>query len=89
MDLDSYGEVVPHESLEGFAPNAEVIVPCFAAGIPFERPVEGYWSGANLLAVPTGNGKLVVSTLRVLEHLGKHPVADRILLNLISYARAD
>lgn len=89
MDLDFYGEIVPHESLEGFSAKAEVIVACFAAGIPFERVTEGYWSGANILVLPAGEGKFIVSTLRLLEHLGKHPAADRILLNLLSYARAD
>jgi hypothetical protein len=89
MDPDDYGQIVPHESLEGFPANAEVIVPCFAAGIPFARPAEGYWSGANLLAIPVGEGKLVISTLRLLDELEKNPAADRILLNLISYAGTD
>jgi hypothetical protein len=36
-----------------------------------------------------GNGRFILNTLRVRENLGKHPVADRLLLNLIRYAAQD
>jgi hypothetical protein len=30
---------------------------------------------------------MVLNTLRVLENLDRHPAADRLLLNLVRYAR--
>ena len=36
-----------------------------------------------------GEGRVVVSTLRLLENLGRHPAADQIVLNLLSFASAE
>ncbi len=44
------------------------------------------WWGADLATVRLGKGRLVASQLRLVEHLGKDPVADKILYNLIRYA---
>ncbi|MHC4400922.1 MAG: glycoside hydrolase family 2 protein [Planctomycetota bacterium] len=44
------------------------------------------WWGADVAVVPHGKGKIVVSTLRILENLGSDPVADKILFNLIEFA---
>ncbi len=82
MDLTYYRDIVPAKSFTGFE-TAEVIAPCFALGHPGGA---GYFSGANLLALRAGKGELVLSTLRLMENLGTHPAADRIVLNLISYA---
>ncbi len=45
------------------------------------------WHGADLAVVPCGQGRVIVSQLRLIEHLGSDPVADRILLNTIRYAQ--
>ena len=43
------------------------------------------WWGADMAVVPLGKGRCMVSQLRLLENLGKDPVADKILYNLIRY----
>jgi hypothetical protein len=47
-------------------------------------PGESWW-GADLAIVPHGKGRSVVSQLRIIENLGKDPVADKILYNLIQF----
>jgi beta-galactosidase len=44
------------------------------------------WWGADLAIVPLGRGRCIVSQLRLVENLGRDPVADRILFNLIQFA---
>ncbi len=39
---------------------------------------------ADLLLVEKGNGKMLYSTLKIIENLGKDPVADKLLYNMIS-----
>lgn len=48
-------------------------------------PTQAWW-GNDLAVVPYGKGKVVISTLRLIENLGKDPVADQILYNLINWA---
>ena len=45
------------------------------------------WHGADMAEVSCGQGRVIVSHLRLIEHLGRDPVADRILLNTIRYAQ--
>ena len=44
------------------------------------------WWGADVAIVPHGTGRCLISQLRLLENLGKDPVADKILFNLIRFA---
>ena len=44
------------------------------------------WWGADMAIVPLGKGRCIVSQLRLVENLGKDPVADKILYNLIECA---
>ena len=44
------------------------------------------WWGTDLGVVPIGKGRCVVSRLRLEQNLGKDPVADRIMLNMIRFA---
>lgn len=61
---------------------AEVIVPCFI--------IKGnYSSGAVMAAMPFGEGKIILSSFRLLENLGRHPAADRIVLNQLAFGSAD
>ena len=46
----------------------------------------GSWWGADLAVVPHGRGRSIVSQLRIIENLGKDPVADKIFYNLIDFA---
>lgn len=47
-----------------------------------ENPV--WWSN-DILVRPYGDGRIVMTHLRVLEHLGSDPLADRLLVNLINH----
>ena len=47
---------------------------------------EPAWCGMDLGVVPHSQGRYVLSGLRVLEHLGSDPVADKILFNMIQWA---
>ena len=46
---------------------------------------ESAWVGMDVGVVPSGNGRYVLSALRLLEHLGSDPVADKILYNIIEW----
>jgi len=43
------------------------------------------WWGADVAAAPFGKGRCIVSQLRLVENLGKDPIADKILFNLIEW----
>lgn len=43
------------------------------------------WWGADMAIVPLGKGRSIVSQLRLVENLGKDPVADKILYNLMEW----
>ena len=43
------------------------------------------WYGMDIGVVPSGSGRYVLSALRIVENLGKDPVADKILFNLIEW----
>lgn len=51
----------------------------------YSGPGKSWW-GADLAIVPNGQGRVVVSQLRIVENLGKDPVADKLLRNLIEFA---
>jgi hypothetical protein len=48
-----------------------------------------YSSGLMVSVHKFGNGRFILNTLGIRENLGKHPVAGRLLLNLIQYAAQD
>ena len=52
--------------------------------LQYSGPGESWWGG-DLAVVPHGKGRSVVSQLRIVENLGKDPVADKILYNLIRF----
>jgi hypothetical protein len=43
------------------------------------------WWGSDMAIVPAGKGRYIISQLRLVENLGKDPVADKILFNMIAY----
>lgn len=43
------------------------------------------WWGVDMAIVPLGKGRCIASQLRLLENLGKDPVADRLLMNMIRF----
>jgi beta-galactosidase len=52
--------------------------------LQYSGPGESWW-GADLAVVPHGKGRAVVSQLRIVENLGKDPVADKLLCNMIEF----
>jgi hypothetical protein len=53
----------------------------------YSGPGESWW-GEDLAIVPHGKGRSLVSQLRIVENLGKDPVADKILYNLVEFVRS-
>ena len=47
-------------------------------------PGEVWWA-ADVLETPFGKGKMLLSTLRIVEFLDKDPVAEKLLYNIINY----
>jgi len=43
------------------------------------------WWGSDLVIAPVGKGRCIASELRLVQNLGKDPVADKILFNLIGW----
>ena len=43
------------------------------------------WWGADLTFISMGKGKYLLSQFRILENLGKDPVADKMLINIIKF----
>jgi len=43
------------------------------------------WWGTDMAVVPLGRGRCLVSQLRLVENLGRDPVADKIVYNLIEW----
>ena len=43
------------------------------------------WWGSDLAMVPFGKGRYLVSQMRLVENLGKDPVADKLLYNIIRF----
>ena len=87
MDWDYWGPVIPHEMLEGQDTPQETIAAAFATG--HHRCADGYGCGLLIAAHRAGGGRVVLSTPYLLENLDRHPAADRLLVNLISYAQED
>lgn len=50
----------------------------------YSGPGESWW-GADLALLPLGKGRCIVSQLRLVENLGRDPVADKILYNLMAF----
>ena len=84
MDMDYYGPVIPHEVFEGIDTPDETIAAAFATGY-YDLP-GGYGCSILIGAWKSGAGRFILSTPYLLENLDSHPAADRLLLNLITYA---
>ena len=88
-----YENIAPTISLRNF--NGENIVQTIA----FDRIPDGnilkrnyigsgeVWSGSDLSIVKHGKGKMVLSTLKLVENLNYDPVSEIVLLNIINYFR--
>jgi len=83
LDWYYYGPVWPHYLFDGQDNPSEVIAAAFATGYTAEG---GSPSGVLLGAYKFGAGQFIVNTFPILDNIDRHPVADRLLLNLIQYA---
>jgi beta-galactosidase len=48
-------------------------------------PKDAWW-GSDMVVVPYGSGRMLLSTLRITENLGKDPVADKLFYNMVRWA---
>ena len=44
-----------------------------------------WWHGTDMAVVQHGEGRMILSMLKVVENLGRDPVADKILFNVIKW----
>lgn len=72
-----YQNVLPLESFAGADEDISGVHCRYAGG--------EHWWGANVVVRRLGAGRVVFTHLRLLEHLGADPVADRIFLNLLNH----
>jgi len=82
LDWYYYGPMIPSYVFDGQDTPAEVIAATFAAG--YSTP-GGYASGVLLGSYQFGAGQFFVNSFPILENIDNHPVADRLLLNLIQH----
>ena len=82
MDWDYYGPLINNRFFTGQKAPDEVLAASFATGYPAPN---GYVSGILLGSYGFGAGHFIINAFRILENLGQHPAADRLLLNLIEY----
>jgi len=85
MDWDYYGPVIPNSLIIDQDVPEDVAAAAFAVGYTCPG---GYTSGLIVSTYSLGRGKVVLSTLQILNHIGTHPAADQLLLNLIQLAGA-
>ena len=79
MDHDFYGAVISQRILEDIADSDDVAAAAFQTG--------PYYSGIMLASYPLVAGRFLVNTFDVIENVGSHPAADRMLLNMVRYAQ--
>ncbi len=82
MDYAYYGDLIPDGVFQGQDPPAEAVAGAIKAS-------QDYDSGLMVAVYPFGDGRFIVNTLRIRDNLGKHPVAERLLGNMLRYAACD
>lgn len=82
LDYTFYRELIPDTAWTGQDPPAEAVCGANDASL-------AYASGLMISVHRLGAGRFILNTLRLREHLGRHPAADRLLLNLLLHAARD
>ena len=85
MDYTFYRGVIGSAAFTGQDAPTEVAAGAIRASI---HP-SGYAAGCLTAVYRTGAGMYVLNTLRIRETLGVHPVAERLLRNMLNYASRD
>jgi hypothetical protein len=83
MDRTFYREIIPDARFSGLEMPAEAVAGAFRTSI------EGYLSELTVSVHKLGAGQFVLNALRVRETLGRDPVAERLLRNMLLYAAQD
>jgi hypothetical protein len=83
MDWEYYGPINTPTVFEDVETSDDIAAASFGAGYIVKG---GYVSGLIVASYPFGAGRFIINSLRVLENLGSHTAADRLLLNMINYA---
>ncbi len=79
MDYTFYQEIIPDTVWSGQNPPAEAV----AGGI---KASQDYSSGLLVSVYNLGAGHFILNALRIRENLGRDPVAERLLRNMLRYA---
>ncbi len=79
LDYTVYREIIPDLVFSGQDAPVDAVAGAIKAS-------QDYDSGLMLAIYGLGAGRFVVNTLRIRENLGTHPVAERLLRNLLRYA---
>ncbi len=79
LDYRFYREIIPDLVFADFPPPQEAV----AGAI---KTSQAYDSGLLTAVYAAGEGRVVLNTLRIRELLGQHPVADRLMFNLVHFA---
>ncbi|HEY5909927.1 MAG TPA: sugar-binding domain-containing protein [Verrucomicrobiae bacterium] len=84
MDWDYYGPLITHLFFEGQDTPDQIAAAAFAI-CHSSRP-DGYAAGTMLSVHRFGAGRIILNTFAILENVDKHPAADALLMNMISFA---
>ena len=82
MDHTYYREIISKSAWMGQDVPAEVVAGMIDTSC-------GYNSGLSVAVYRLGEGRLTLNTLRIRENLGKDPVAERLLRNMLRHAAKD
>jgi hypothetical protein len=82
LDYGYYRELIPDLVFTGQEPPAEAVAGAIKAS-------QDYASGLTVAVNRFGAGRFILNTLRIREHLGRHPAAERLLRNLLNYAASE
>jgi hypothetical protein len=82
MDCDYYREIIPDLVWQGQDPPVEAVAGAIKAS-------QDYASGLMVAVYDLGAGRFLLNTLRIRENLATHPVAERLLRNMLNYAARD
>ncbi len=93
MDWEYYDQVIPHFVFDGQDTPDDVASVWFATGyndgMLSEKFRTGYGSGLLFAGYKFGHGRFFINTFPLLENLDVNPTADRMLMNIIRYAKND
>jgi hypothetical protein len=79
MDYTYYREIIPDRLWFTKVPPDQAVAGAIKAS-------QDYTAGLTMAVYGFGKGRIILNTLRIRDNLGKHPVAERLLRNMLNYA---